>query len=252
MVPPLPEGPLSAEDARVLTDRICAAARYIADQIARLRVLVEQARAGQAWVALGYASWTAYLADTLEPMRLPREERREVVGYLSEQGMSTRAIAPIVSADPKAVVNDRRVIAALPGVESSTPAPTVTGLDGRQYEGAPARPCLVVVPEPSSSHTEQERNVRHTAARALHIARGDQVHSLLHPGAWPWRASATFEQARNVVARWATRDLAEGRDGLAWVEATAFVLLELRGRDAFTRTAEIERLTSPIVTTKVG
>jgi transposase len=84
-------------------------------------------------------------------MRLGREERQELVGYLSGEGLSVRAIAPIVGADPATVSRDRsRVADATPA-----PAPTssgsatiatregvviaeqtrtnVTGLDGKTY-----------------------------------------------------------------------------------------------------------------------
>src|SRR5690606_19560440 len=59
---------------------------------------------------LGYASWTAYLSEGLgeEPIRLARDERREVVQLLSNEGMSTRAIAPIVGVDRKTVERDVR------------------------------------------------------------------------------------------------------------------------------------------------
>jgi hypothetical protein len=156
LVPPVPEGPLDEAAARDLTNRIRATAREIGDRLTRLRLLVDQARDGQAWVPLGYASWTAYLADALEPMRLPRGERREVVRFLTGEGLSTRAIAPIVSADPKTVRNDRRALASAEkpraGGESSPPAEVVTGLDGRLYpQGSSARPTLVVVPPVTDS-----------------------------------------------------------------------------------------------------
>ena len=56
----------------------------------------------------GYASWTAYLADVLgeTPMRLERDVRQELVAELHSQGMSSRAIAPIVGATDRTVRND--------------------------------------------------------------------------------------------------------------------------------------------------
>ncbi|WP_066586359.1 hypothetical protein [Cellulomonas timonensis] len=146
LVPPVAPGPLSEQDARALTERIRQTARDVNDRVTRLLQLVEQALTGEAWSALGYASWTAYLADTLEPMRLPLEERREVVGWLTGRGMSTRAIAPIVSVDQKTISNDRRAIAAATaGEEDSSPAPlVVTGVDGKTYTTAPTRHLAVV------------------------------------------------------------------------------------------------------------
>jgi hypothetical protein len=89
---------MPADDARRLTERIRYSALAVRDGMEKLQTLVEEAQAGQAHVALGYKSWTAYLADTLghEPLRLPRDQRQELVGYLAGEGMSTRAIAPIV------------------------------------------------------------------------------------------------------------------------------------------------------------
>lgn len=97
-------------DARRLTERIRIAAHTYSEARERLIGYVEQARAGSAHLALGYASWTAYLADVLgeEPMRLARDERREVVALLSGEGMSTRAIAPIVGAGFNTVARDLR------------------------------------------------------------------------------------------------------------------------------------------------
>lgn len=252
VVPPLPGGPLSEVDARVLTGRIRATAREIGDRLARLRVLVDQARDGEAWVALGYASWTAYLADTLEPMRLPRAERREVVGYLTGEGMSTRAIAPIVSADPKTVVNDRRAIAAA-GVEDSTPADAVTGRDGRRYSTVPTSPPRLVVvppaPDQRPAPAQQPSTPRDLAASALRDAR---ERASLDPMVGPWHAAAAFRRAGDVAARSAARHLAAGRDGDAHGHADAFVLLEDRARRALTRTSELRQPVSAIATTKVG
>lgn len=240
VVPPVPAGPLSEADARALTDRIRATAREIGDRLARLRALVDQARDGEAWAALGYASWTAYLSDTLEPMRLPRTERREVVGYLTGEGMSTRAIAPIVSADPKTVVNDRRAIEAAAGGESSTPASAVvTGLDGRRYDPAPRRPALVVVPEPATRPGD-ELGARGRAARYLERAHADRIVWWRHePGTY--HAAATLERARDMAAGDVAEHLLLESVDLAREYLAAYVLLRDRGRQALARSVDRER-----------
>lgn len=109
---------LSLSEAQRLTQRIRLIASSVREGLWKLRNLVEEAKHSNVWQMLGYASWTAYLADTLgaEPMRLGRDERQELVGYLSGEGMSTRAIAPIVAVDQKTVVNDLRR-----GEENSSP-----------------------------------------------------------------------------------------------------------------------------------
>ena len=69
---------LTEGDARRLTERIRLTAMSIRDGVEKLQRLVSEAQAGSAHLVLGYASWTAYLADVFgdEPLRLPRDERR--------------------------------------------------------------------------------------------------------------------------------------------------------------------------------
>jgi hypothetical protein len=144
---------LSAGEAQRLTQRIKLTASSVRDGLFKLRNLVEEAKRSNVWQVLGFQSWTAYLADTLadEPMRLGRDERQELVGYLSGEGLSTRAIAPIVGASVGTVHAD------IAGVQNRTPAPEpevaadpvtgeviedaviveeprkITGLDGKTY-----------------------------------------------------------------------------------------------------------------------
>lgn len=158
-------------DAARRADTIRSLTIGIADDLERLRKLVHEAKAAEDHIALGYASWTAYLADLFgaEPLRLAREVRRELVAELAAQGMSTRAIAPIVGATKSQVARD---VAADPGrwpdpapmfdapeaAPDGTPAVVVIeeatkirGLDGKNYarpaprapEEPPARPVVV-------------------------------------------------------------------------------------------------------------
>lgn len=118
-------------EARRITERIRYTALSVRDGVEKLQRLVGEAQAGSAHLALGYPSWTAYLADVLgdEPMRLPRDERREIVAWLSGEGMSTRAIAPIVGANRKTVMKDVRESQV---VQSGPPAqpPTIATTEG--------------------------------------------------------------------------------------------------------------------------
>lgn len=111
---------LSAGEAQRLTQRIKLVAGSVRDNLFKLRNLVDEAKSSNVWSVLGYESWTAYLADTLgsEPMRLGREERRELVEYLSGEGMSTRAIAPVLGVSHMQVKRDRDA-----GVTNVTPEP---------------------------------------------------------------------------------------------------------------------------------
>lgn len=156
---------MSEHDARKITERIRIVAHNYTEAKAKLIELVQQAKDGNAHEALGYPSWTAYLAETLgdEPMRLARDERQEMVKVLSAEGMSTRAIAPIVGVSNKTVSQDRREVLPrvtpdpksdaelLAGAEWSPEAVedeprftdepghvqpvtgTITGMDGKQY-----------------------------------------------------------------------------------------------------------------------
>jgi len=107
---------LSPGEAQRLTQRIKLTAGSIRDGLFKLRNLVDEARASNAWQVLGFASWTAYLADALgsEPMRLGRDERRELVDYLAGEGMSTRAIAPIVGVHHDTVATDLKARVGIP------------------------------------------------------------------------------------------------------------------------------------------
>lgn len=88
----------SLVNARRITERIRVCASNAREALDKLPRLIDEAKELCADEVLGYPSWTAYLADVFgtEPLRLPRDRRQEIVAYLSGEGMSTRAIAPIV------------------------------------------------------------------------------------------------------------------------------------------------------------
>jgi len=79
---------MNATDARALTDRIKVGVEAIWE-------LIKQAYTERAWAALGYESWDDYCTREFGTarLRLPREERAEVVASLRESGLSQRAIA---------------------------------------------------------------------------------------------------------------------------------------------------------------
>ncbi len=129
--------PMTEDAARRLTERIRIAATNYTEAKAKVLALVDEAKSGSAHVALGYKSWTAYLSDVLsdEPLRLARDERRELVTRLAGEGMSTRAIAPIVGVSHQAVANDIEASTVKKLTVDERPAAvvrTTTGLDGRE------------------------------------------------------------------------------------------------------------------------
>ena len=135
--------PMDADAARRLTERIRIAATNYTEAKAKVLALVDEAKAGAAHIALGYKSWTAYLSDVLsdEPLRLARDDRRELVTRLADEGMSTRAIAPIVGADHVTVSRDIAASTVANETVDEKLAPvvrTTTGLDGRERTSAVA------------------------------------------------------------------------------------------------------------------
>ncbi|MGV9891703.1 hypothetical protein [Streptomyces sp. NPDC003395] len=115
------------EQARTLTDRIKVA-------VEGTWLLIQEAYTSRAWAALGYATWDAYCNAEFGTarLRLPREERQEVVASLRESGMSLRAISSATGTSPATVMRDSRVSDETPDV--------VVGTDGGTYAATrPAR-----------------------------------------------------------------------------------------------------------------
>src|ERR1700738_4813013 len=92
---------MDASEARVLTDRI-------KHDVKTIWALIEQAYTQRAWLALGYKTWDAYCSCEFgtSRLRLPREERRDVVSLLRKAGLSLRAIESATGASRKTVRND--------------------------------------------------------------------------------------------------------------------------------------------------
>jgi hypothetical protein len=78
--------------------------------------------------------------------RLARGERQEMVAMLSAEGMSTRAIAPIVGVDRKTVERDVRGGTNVPPIE------TVEGLDGKTYPRQGPKPAPTEPAKPKGNH----------------------------------------------------------------------------------------------------
>lgn len=86
--------PSTAEEARARAERIRSGMRVLAEW----QQDVIAAYAKDDWRTLGYASWDAYLDGEFgeHRVKLPREQRREIVASMSAAGMSTRAIGAAV------------------------------------------------------------------------------------------------------------------------------------------------------------
>ncbi|WP_433661053.1 hypothetical protein ACQPW1_01905 [Nocardia sp. CA-128927] len=129
------ESLVSASAARELTDRIRAGVDAVWE-------LIMRAFTTRVWTALGYASWDEYCAKEFDTtrLRLPREQRREVVASMHEIGMSTRAIASALRSSTRTIGTDLGQVSS-----RTTPGATVTGLDGKSY------PAVLTKPTPASS-----------------------------------------------------------------------------------------------------
>jgi hypothetical protein len=122
---------LTLHEAQQLTGRIKLKVGTIQDNIDALASLVTRAKNGAADEVLGYESWTAYIVDVVgsDPNDLTRDERQKFVGFLADEGMSTRAIASVVGVSNKTVHQD---IAASTVTKGNSRPATVTSLDGRE------------------------------------------------------------------------------------------------------------------------
>lgn len=146
--------------ARRITERLRIQGTNFQEARDKIISTLHEAQDGGAWELLGYASWSAYISDVFgeEPLRLERDPRREFVAELADEGMSTRAIAPLLGVSHMTVATDLQKVGVndftttsdvepeTPAVVSPVSAPSaatpedapepvrkVTGLDGKQY-----------------------------------------------------------------------------------------------------------------------
>ncbi len=123
---------IDAEHARELTERIKIG-------IAHTWELITEAWQCRADVALGYPSWDDYCASEFgtSRLRLPREERDDVVTSMRAIGMSTRAIASATGASVSTIhaagVQNRTPARAVWPEDEPTTTAKVIGIDGKRY-----------------------------------------------------------------------------------------------------------------------
>lgn len=118
---------MGATEARALTDQIKVAVEATWE-------LVKRAYVERAWSVLGYDGWDDYCTREFgtSRLRLPREERTEVVASLRESGLSVRAIAA-ATGDSRETI--RRELAGDTNV-----SPQITGTDGKTYTPPATKP----------------------------------------------------------------------------------------------------------------
>jgi hypothetical protein len=134
-----PTQPATPPDADVLAmaheldSQIRQLARHAHVVLDALRALVDEAKATNIHDALGYPSWTAYLADALDGQwksLADHDKRAEAMQFLAEQGMSQRAIAKVTGTSKTTVQRE------LEGSRWSSLDHLITGLDGKTYKHA--------------------------------------------------------------------------------------------------------------------
>jgi hypothetical protein len=164
---PAVTGLISKEQAEVLTAEIRRACVEFVELRDHLQELIRQAHAGQIHNALGYASWTAWFADTVQIAPADKAQRQLWVAFMSGEGMSQRAIGKSLGVDQRTVSNDLRS-----GEENSSPD-NVIGLDGKRYNPKRRQPIKSEVPpsDPTSELITLGRQVVSAvdkAAKLLH------------------------------------------------------------------------------------
>lgn len=119
---------MERSEAERITERIRLTVDTTARNLDKLAKLVAEAFERRADLALGYGSWAEYSnAEFGEETRdLAPQFRRQLVGMLSAEGMSTRAIAPAVGVTQKTIVKDTQFIRdeVIPQVSPAEPTPS--------------------------------------------------------------------------------------------------------------------------------
>lgn len=151
--------------ARKITERLRLQATNYQEAREKVLATLAEARDGGAAELLGYASWTAYMAEVFgdAPLRLERDARQEMVNELAAQTMSVPAIATVLGTSERTVQRDLReaeqqgvtnVTTTMMRVNPDTgevedvPARHITGIDGKEY-AVPVRQ-----PKPKSDDTD--------------------------------------------------------------------------------------------------
>lgn len=183
--------PLTKIEAEELTAEI-------RQRVGEVWTLITEAYFRRAWTALGYESWDGYCGSEFgsSRIRLPREERTDVVASLRDSGLSIRAIsaatgdsygtiqAEVIKSDhlptaPGGVTDSTpgqtdRVQAALakatadqdsPAHAQVSPEPTITGVDGKKYKknGTKKKPDpqpVIVVENSTVAHQDEPKKLR--------------------------------------------------------------------------------------------
>lgn len=116
---------LGVDEARALTDQIKTG-------IEEMWSLITRAYIERAWAALEYESWDDYCTREFGTarLRLPREDRAEVVASMRESGMSLRAIGSATGISRPTIIKDlspQEVVNSLPPEDDASRSVRIPG-----------------------------------------------------------------------------------------------------------------------------
>ena len=134
------EDALSYGDALDGMNGLASAAQDINDRIERYAAEAVRLWSRRAWEVLGHKSWAECVEERGAQLRLPRADRREMVALLADEGMSSRAIAPVVGASHVTVQSDMRSS----GKNLPDAPRTVKSLDGVERTFQPSKPATTL------------------------------------------------------------------------------------------------------------
>jgi hypothetical protein len=124
---------MARDEAESLATQIRQRVQSVADGFTEIEAMIKQAKDGKAHQALGYKSWTAFVADVLSGlMKVDRQKRRAFVPLMRREGMSQRAIAKALDVSQSTIRDD------LSSTYSHAGPDRVTSLDGKSR---PATGC---------------------------------------------------------------------------------------------------------------
>ncbi len=145
---------LDHERASLLITQIQSGFDVVSEDLHAIRERIKALYSGRGWEAMGYGSWPelceAQFRGHVE--RLDRVARQSFVAELSAEGLSTRAIAPVVGVGKSTVDRDISHVSrggtrgvgseiAEPATTTTTTTTTTIGRDGRMYTSSRALPA---------------------------------------------------------------------------------------------------------------
>ena len=192
----LPE--MTVDGAERLSERISDRLDTIAENYVKVMPLIREAINRNVHAILGYASPGAYVKDRFGDAlgKLGVELRREVVRELSNAGLSTRAIAPVVGVDQATVTRD-----ISRGDADASPQPDTIDRDVAEAEAA----LSPSVTNPITGEVLEDATV--TETHSVKIVTGLDGKEYKRPEPAAPRRGSLIEDARN--AGWQLRKAAE-------------------------------------------